>query len=233
MESDTNKTEVEVPNPLPADLVEAAEILLVLVNKRVTDEEAVWIEEVRQRPEVPPSDDEDDAVSSDATIDYRESPTPEPTPPNPTKPLSPPETLTESDDSKSRSSQEAVSRPLKHGVAKRKRGAENANSSTATPLAKKPRQRANKSSAKKQKSAAAKVPMTAEERKAAREAKAEEERQIYRQKAYKPRARKELDVKFDAIGVPLAAEGIPAELAVVEKKPRAARIKSKQTQSQP
>ncbi|TGO17985.1 hypothetical protein BTUL_0013g00610 [Botrytis tulipae] len=206
-----------------ADDIEGAEILMWLTRKPVTDAEAVWIEETRQRQEVSISD----TISCQDTISYR-SPTPEPIPSKATNLLSPPITPTESGDLEIGSSQGAASQSLGYNVAKGKRRAEDVNSTTAGPPAKKPRQRAGKNSANKQKAPAAKTPLTAEEKKAAREAKAEEERQIYQRQSFKPRVRKDLDVELDAIGVPLPAEGVPAELAVVEKKPRAPRTKPNQ-----
>ncbi|KAF7900984.1 hypothetical protein EAF00_003205 [Botryotinia globosa] len=209
------------------EVIEGAEILLWLTTTPVTDAEAIWIEETRQRQEVSISDDESDTISCQDTISYR-SPTPEPIPTKATNLLSPPITPTESSDSQIGSSQGAASQPLEHNVAKGKRRAEDVSNTTAGPLAKKPRQRAQKNPANKQKAPAAKTPLTAEEKKAAREAKAEEERQIYQRQAFKPRVRKSLDVELDAMGVPLPAEGVPAELAAVEKKPRAPRTKPNQ-----
>ncbi|KAF5874573.1 uncharacterized protein Bfra_004584 [Botrytis fragariae] len=227
MESEVNKIDVGSATAMSDDAVEVVDILMCMTTAVVSDSEAIWIEEIRQRREVPISD-QSDTISCQDTISYRGSPTPEPIPPKTTQLPSPPATLTESDDSKSRSSQEAASQPLEHDATKRKREAEDANGTATAPLAKEPRQRTKKNSAKKQKSAAAKVPMTAEERKVAREAKAEQERQIYQPQAFKPRVRRELTVELDAIGVPLRAAGLPAELTVIEKKPRASRTKPKQ-----
>ncbi|TGO66727.1 hypothetical protein BOTNAR_0055g00130 [Botryotinia narcissicola] len=212
--------------------IKGAELLMWLKTKPITDAEAIWIEKTRQRQEVSisddeSSDDESDTISCQDTISYR-SPTPEPIPSKATKLLSPPITPTESGDSEIGSSQGATSQPLEYNVAKGKRRAEDVNSTTAGPPAKKPRQRAGRNSANKQKAPAAKTPLTAEEKKAARVAKAEEERQIYQRKDFKPRVRKHLDVELDAMGVPLPAEGVPAELAAVEKKPRAPRNKPNQ-----
>ncbi|TGO42584.1 hypothetical protein BHYA_0007g00880 [Botrytis hyacinthi] len=211
-----------------ADDIDVAEILVWLTTKPVTDSEAIWIEEIRQRQEAPICDDEFDTISCQDTISYRGSPTPEPIPPKATRLLSPPITPTESGDSEISSSQGAASQPLEHNATKRKRGAEDVNSTTAAPLAKQPRQRAEKNSARKQKAPAAKTPLTAEEKKAAREAKAEEERQIYQRQTFKPRVRKDLDVELDAMGVPLPAAGVPAELAAKERKPRVPRTKPNQ-----
>ncbi|KAF7944790.1 uncharacterized protein EAE97_005423 [Botrytis byssoidea] len=215
------------------DDIEVAEILVWLKTKPVTDAEAIWIEETRQRQEVSISDDESDTVSSQDTISCQDtisyrSPTPEPISSKATKLLSPPITPTESADSEIGSSQGATSQPLGYNVAKGKRRAEDVNSTTAGPPAKKPRQRAGRNSANKQKAPAAKTPLTTEEKKAARVAKAEEDRQIYQRKDFKPRVRKDLDIELDAMGVPLPAEGVPAELAAVEKKPRAPRTKPNQ-----
>ncbi|TGO20531.1 hypothetical protein BPAE_0288g00130 [Botrytis paeoniae] len=228
MESEVNEIDVEPATATPVDVLEGAEILICMTTRVVSDSDALWIEEVRQRPEVPTSDDQFDTISCQDTISYRGSPTPEPISPKSTKLLSPPTTLTESDVSKCRSSQEAASQPLEHDATKRKWGAEDANSTATGPLAKKPRQRTKTNSAKKQKSAAAKIPMTAEEKKAAREAKAAEERQIYQQQAFKPRVRRELTVELDAIGVPLPAAGLPAELTVIERKSCAPRTRPSQ-----
>ncbi|TGO46673.1 hypothetical protein BCON_0312g00010 [Botryotinia convoluta] len=228
MESEANEIGVEFAKPMSADDVEVAEILMKLMRKPITDSEAFFLEAIRQERKVPTSDDQFDTISCQDTISYRGSPTPEPIPPKSTKLLSPPTTLTELDGSKIRSSQEAAHRPLEHDSAKRKRGVEDVNSTATAPLAKKPRQRTKKNSAKKQKAAAAKIPMTAEEKRVAREVKAEQERQIYQQQAFKPRVRRELTVELDAIGVPLPASGLPAELTVIERKPRAPRTKPKQ-----
>ncbi|THV47708.1 hypothetical protein BGAL_0294g00150 [Botrytis galanthina] len=222
MESELNQTVNS------ADGVDGAELLMWLTTKPVTDSEAIWIEEIRQGQEVPIYDDELDIISCQDTISYRGSPTPEPTPPKATTLLSPPITPTESSGPGISSSQGAAAQPLEHNAAaKRKRGAEDVGSATAAPLAKQPRQRAKKP-AKAQKAAAVETPLTAEEKKAAREAKAEEDRQIYQRQGFKPRVRKELDLELDAMGVPLPAAGVPAELAAVERKPRAPRIKPEQ-----
>ncbi|KAF7886944.1 uncharacterized protein EAF02_003591 [Botrytis sinoallii] len=201
-------------------------LLMWMTTNPVSDSEAIWIEELRQGRVVPTANDQSDTISCQDTISYRGSPTPEAA-----KLPSPPTTLPESDDSKIGSGKEAASQPPVQKVEKRKRGAEDVNSTTTAPLAKKPRQRAKKTSAKRQKSSAAKTPLTAEQKKAAREVKAEEERQLYQKQGFKPRVRKELEVKLDAIGVPLPAEGLPEELTVVERKPRAPRTKLKQEKS--
>ncbi|KAF7956609.1 hypothetical protein EAE96_003943 [Botrytis aclada] len=213
---------------------ECAELLMYMNKNRVSDSEALFIAAVQRGEEVPGSDDRSETSSDDGTIFDERSPTPEPIKPTPvrTRPqnASPTEPTMVNWSTKmrpasvgqpTRLSQKTAS-PLEHDTGTRKRRAEDTKGATTAPLAKKPRQsKSNNARCPKAATAAAKIPMTAEEKEAARKIKVEEERQVYQPKAYKPRVRRELSVEFDPLGVPLPKEGLPAELAVTERRSRA------------
>ncbi|KAK6606101.1 hypothetical protein H4I96_04563 [Botrytis cinerea] len=183
------------------DEIKGVELLFFMKAKPVSDADAIFIESVRQQGGSPISDEQLETGSCQDTISWRGSPTPE------DLPMSPPKLV-------------------EHGPAKRQRGAKGTGRIPAASAVKAARHK-KKSDTRKRRAATPGPPMTAEQKRAAKEARDAADR-MHLQRSFKKRDRGEVGLALNAIGAPLPGAGIPAELSINERKSRSSKLILKQ-----
>ncbi|EMR87987.1 hypothetical protein BcDW1_3350 [Botrytis cinerea BcDW1] len=203
------------------DEIKGVELLFFMKAKPVSDADAIFIESVRQQGGSPISDEQLETGSCQDTISWRGSPTPE------DLPMSPPNKLGSPWDSRdTKPAHEATPQPVEHGPAKRQRGAKGTGRIPAASAVKAARHK-KKSDTRKRRAATPGPPMTAEQKRAAKEARDAADR-MHLQRSFKKRDRGEVGLALNAIGAPLPGAGIPAELSINERKSRSSKLILKQ-----
>ncbi|TEY46810.1 hypothetical protein BOTCAL_0313g00010 [Botryotinia calthae] len=205
---------------LEDDEIQGVELLLFMKAKPISDADAIFVETVRQQREPPKFDERLEAGSCQDTLSWRGSPAPE------DFPMSPPKSGSPSDSKDTKPTHELTPQPVEHGPAKRQRGTGGAGRAPTASAVKAARQK-KKILARKQAAVTPRPPMTAEQKKAAKEARDAMEK-MHLQRSFKKRDRGEVGLALNAIGAPLPAAGVPAELSVNERKPRFSKPKPKQ-----
>lgn len=198
------------------DEIKGVELLFFMKAKPVSDADAIFIETVRQQGESPTSDEQLETGSCQDTISWRGSPTPE------DLPMSPPKSGSPWDSRDTKPTHEATPRPVEYGPAKWQRGARDAGRIPTASAVKAARHK-KKNDSRKRRAATPGPSMTAEQKKAAKEARDAAGR-MHLKRSFKKRDRGEVGLALNAIGAPLPGVGIPAELSINERKSRSSKL---------